>query len=92
MPDVSKLLATGEGVFAKLFEEQLRASIERSYVLISHLAPSPPSLSAVAAKHFPRLAALVRYGRRMQEMTAAARYALGVRVIGYDPAPEEREW
>lgn len=54
--------------------------------------PAPrPTLADVCAKHFPRLAAVVSYGRRMQEMTAAARYRIGVAVIGYDPAPNDDE-
>lgn len=89
MPDVTKLLADSESVFAKCFEAEMVASMERSYRLISMFPPSPPSVSEIAARHFPRLAVIVRAPERVRLAIARARYALGVRVIGYDPAPDE---
>lgn len=80
--------------------DMLRAQTEGMVEeLAAHLAanmygpppyPAPrPTLADVAAKHFPRAAAVMRGVRRAQEAIRAARYRIGVRVIGYDPAPDE---
>lgn len=89
MPDMGKLAKDGEAIFAKLFEREMRASIERSYLFISMMPPSRPTVRDACAKSFPRLHRLVLLGRHVRETIAAARYKLGVAVIGHDPAPPE---
>lgn len=46
-------------------------------------------LAEVCATHFPRVTRALALLERAQEGIARARYALGVAIIGYDPAPPE---
>ncbi len=90
-------------VFAKIFEREITGAAERLLeerrVFDEVFMPkgwriayeAEQKLAAACARHFPRVTRALALLERAQEGIARARYALGVAIIGYDPAPEDDE-
>lgn len=81
-------------IYARQFEGMVEELAERTARVLYGPPPYPaprPTVRDVAARHFPRLHGLMLGWRQLRAAIAAARYDLGVRVIGYDPAPSDDE-